>query len=128
MRLLYEISKRMSCRLLIQQETMFFMFHGSKVSLIKWINKLKNFIENLVHRVFGIHYIIGTLLLFHSVTQSYPTLCDPTDCSKPGLPVHHHIPEFAQTHVHRVSDAIQSHLLLSPSPPTFNLSQHQGHF
>jgi len=62
-----------------------------------------------------------------SVAQSCLTLCDPTDCSTPGLPVHHQLPEFAQTHVHRVSDALQpSHPLSSPSPPTFNLSQHQG--
>ena len=51
------------------------------------------------------------------------------DCSMPGFPVHHHFPELAQTHVPRVSDTIQrSHPLLSPSPPTFNLSQHQGFF
>ena len=51
------------------------------------------------------------------------------NCSMPGLPVHHQFPEFTQTHVHRVSDAIQpSHPLLSPSPPAFNLSQHQGLF
>ena len=51
------------------------------------------------------------------------------DCSTPGLPVHHQLPEFTQTHVHWVSDAIQSiHPLSSPSPPTFNLSQHQGLF
>ena len=63
-----------------------------------------------------------------SVAQSYPTLCDPMDCSIPGLPVHHQLPELAQTHVHRVSDAIQpSHPLSSPSPPAFNISQHQGH-
>ena len=54
---------------------------------------------------------------FSSVTQSCPTLCDPMDCSTPGLPVHHQKPELAQTHVHRVSDAIQpSHPLSSPSP------------
>ena len=59
----------------------------------------------------------------NSVTQLCPTLWDPTDCSTPGLPVHHHH-EFAQTHVHRVGDTIQpSHPLLSPSPPAFNLSQ-----
>ena len=53
--------------------------------------------------------------------------CDPMNRSTPGLPVHHQLPELAQTHVHRVSDAIQSpHPLLSPSPPAFNLSQHQG--
>ena len=50
-------------------------------------------------------------------------LCDPTDCSMPGFPVHHQLPELTQTHVHRVSDAIQpSHPLSSPSPPAFNLS------
>ena len=64
-----------------------------------------------------------------SVVQSCPTLCDPMDCSTPGLPVHHQLLEFTQTHVHWVSDAIQtSHPLSSPSPPTFNLSQHQGLF
>ena len=62
-----------------------------------------------------------------SVTQSCPILHDPMDCSTPGLPVHHQLLEFTQTHVHWVGDAIQpSHPLSSPSPPTFNLSQHQG--
>ena len=60
---------------------------------------------------------------FSSATQSPLTLCDPMDCSTSGLPVHHQLPEFTQTHVHRVSDAIQpSHPLSSPSPPAFNLS------
>ena len=64
-----------------------------------------------------------------SVAQSYLTLCDPMDCSMPGFPVHHQLPELAQTHVHRVGDAIQlSHPLSSPSPPTFNISQQQGLF
>ena len=64
-----------------------------------------------------------------SATQSCPTLCDPMNPSMPGLPVHHQLLEFTQTHVHRVGDAIQpSHLLLSPSPPAFNHSQHQGLF
>ena len=64
---------------------------------------------------------------FSSVAQSCPTLCDPTNLSTPGLPVHHQLPEFTQTHVHRVGDAIQpSHPLSSPSPPTFYLSQRQG--
>ena len=63
---------------------------------------------------------------FSSVTQSCPTLCDPMDCSTPGLPVHHQLPELAQTHVHQVGDAIQPyHPLSSPSPPAFNLSQHR---
>ena len=64
---------------------------------------------------------------FSSVVQLCPTLCDPMNCSMPGLPVHHQLPEFTQTHVHWVSDAIQlSHPLLSPSPPALNLSEHQG--
>ena len=66
---------------------------------------------------------------FSSVTQSCPTLLDPMDCSTPGLPIHYQLLELAQTHVHWVSDAIQpSHPLLSPFPPAFNLSQHQGLF
>ena len=65
------------------------------------------------------------VLRFSSVTHLCPTLCDPMDCSTPGLPVHHQLPELVQTHVHRVGDAIQpSHPLLSPSPPAFSLSQH----
>ena len=64
-----------------------------------------------------------------SVAQSCPTLCDPMNRSMPGLPVHHQLPEFTQTHVHRVSNAIQpSHPLLSPSPPAPNPSQHQSLF
>ena len=66
---------------------------------------------------------------FSSVAQSCPTLCDPMNRTTPGLPVHHQLPEFTQTHVHRVSDAIQpSHPLSSPSPPAPNPSQHHGLF
>ena len=66
---------------------------------------------------------------FSLVAQSCLTLCDPMNCSTQGLPVHHQFPEFTQTHVHRVGDAIQpSHPLSSPSPPALNLSQHQGLF
>ena len=69
------------------------------------------------------------LYQFPSVAQLCPTLCHPMDCSRPGLPVYHQLPEFTQTHVHRVSDAFQpSHLLSSPSPPALNLSQHQDLF
>ena len=72
---------------------------------------------------------VFSLVQFSSVAQLCPTLCDPMDCSTPGLPVYHQLPEFIQTNVHGVGDAIQlSHPLLSPSPPTFNLSQHQGLF
>ena len=66
---------------------------------------------------------------FSSAAQSCLTLCDPMNCSTPGLPVHHQLPEFTQTDVHRVSNAIQpSHPLSSPSPPAPNPSQHQGLF
>ena len=66
---------------------------------------------------------------FSSVAQSCPTLCDPMNRSMPGLPVHHQLPEFTQTHVHRVSDTIQpSHPLSSPSPPAPNPSPHQSLF
>ena len=66
---------------------------------------------------------------FSSVTLSCLTLCDPMACSMTGALVLHQHPELTQTHVHQVNDAIQpSHSLLAPSPPTFNLSQHQGLF
>ena len=66
---------------------------------------------------------------FSSVAQSYPTLCDPMNHSIPGLHVHHQLPEFTQTHIHRVGDAIQPfHPLSSPSPPAPNPSQHQSLF
>ena len=74
-------------------------------------------------------FIIYFKLQFSSVAQSRPTLCDPVNRSTPGLPVHHQLPEFIQTHVHRVSDAIQpSHPLPAPSPPAPNPSQHQSLF
>ena len=66
---------------------------------------------------------------FSSVTQLCLTLCDPTNRSTPGLPVHHKLPEYTQNHAHRVSDAIQpSHPLPPPSPFAFSLSQRQGVF
>ena len=83
---------------------------------ITWVNK---------------HVHVQTLVQFSSVAQSYPTLCNPMNCSTPGLPVHHQLLESTQTHVHqvvyRVGDAIQpSHPLPSPSPPAPNPSQHQS--
>ena len=79
------------------------------------IRKERSFIKHLYTSV---HFI-----------QSRPTLCNLMDCSMPGLPVYHQLPEFTQTHVHWVGNAIQtSHPLLSPSPPTFNLFQHQSLF
>ena len=69
------------------------------------------------------------IVQFSSVPQSCLTLCNPVDCSTRGFPVHHQLPELTQIHVRWVHDAIQpSHLLLAPSPPAFNLSQHQGLF
>ena len=66
---------------------------------------------------------------FSSIAQSCPTFCSPMNCSTPGLPVHHQLPESTQTHVHRVGDAIQpSHPLSSPSPHAPNPSQHQSVF
>ena len=73
-----------------------------------------------------------TVVRISSVAQSCPTLCEPVNRSMPGLPVHHHLPEFTQTHVHRVSDAIQpSHpllslLLLSPIPPSIRIFSNES--
>ena len=81
------------------------------------------------HRYFYTLFQILSPYQFSSVVQVCPTLCDPMDCSTPDFPVHHQLREFTQTHVHWVGDAIQpSHPLSSPSPPAFNLSQHQGLF
>ena len=85
-------------------------------------------VSNLHYLFPAVCLVIG-LVQFSSAAQSCPPLCDPMDCSMPGLCVHHQLPEFTQTHVHGVSDAIQpSHPLLSPSSPTLSLSQHQGLF
>ena len=75
-------------------------------------------------------WILGVYSVqFSSITQWCLTLCDPMDCSMPGFPVHHQLPELTHTHVHQVGDAIQpSHPLSSPSPPALNLFQHQGLF
>ena len=77
----------------------------------------------------GDHVTLGSQVQFSSVAQSCLTLFDPMNRSTSGLPVHHKLPEFTETHVHRVSDAIQpSHPLSSPSPPAPNPSQHQSLF
>ena len=79
---------------------------------------------------FGLKTLVSIYSVqFSSVAQLCPTLCDPMNRSTPGLPVHHKLPEFTQTHVHGVGDAIQpSRPPLSPSPPAPNPSQHQGLF
>ena len=81
------------------------------------LSKLKTFLENLptLHFLPLLHFALR-YTEFSSATQSHPTLCNPMDCSTPGLPVHHQLPEFTQTHGHRVSDAIQ------PSRPRSSLS------
>ena len=79
------------------------------------------------YTLFSINPELLWLVQLSSVTQSRPTLCDLMNCSTPGLPVHHQLPEFTQTHVHWVSDAIQpSYPLSSLSPPALKSSQHQG--
>ena len=87
-----------------------------------------NFFNNAKFNLFCICHIFCLCdIQFSSVTQSCLTLCDPMNRSTPGLPVHHHLLEFTQTHVHWVGDAIQSSLpLLSPSPPAPNASLHQS--
>ena len=95
-----------------------FLFHVGEIFSYK---VFKNFLIPLFFSLL--------LLLVSLVTQSCPTLCDPMNCSTPGLPVHNQLPEFTQTHVHCVVDAIQpSHPLLSPSPPAPKSSQHQSLF
>ena len=79
--------------------------------------------------VSGFSLNLNVSVQFSLVTQSCLTLCDPMNCSNTGLPVHHQLPEFTQTHVHQVGDAIlPSHPLSSPSPPAPNPSQHQSLF
>ena len=101
-----------------------------RLKTLLWVGLAKKFDQDLIDKweqtFWPTPYNMGT---FSSVAQSCPTLCDPMNRSMPGLPVHHQLPEFTQTHVHWVSDAIQpSHPMSSPSPPTFNLSKHQGLF
>ena len=99
-----------------------FIFLGSKITV-------DNNCSQGIKRHLLLERTVMTSNQFSSVTLSCLTLCDPMNHSTPGLPVHHQLPEFTQTHVHRVSDAIQpSHPLSSPSPPAPSLSQHQGLF
>ena len=91
---------------------------------VRGVTKSRTWLSNRTTRRAS---LVSQLVQFSSVAQSCPTLWDPMDCSTLGLPVHHQLMEHTQTHVHWVSDAIQpSHALSSASPPTFNLSQHQG--
>jgi len=98
---------------------------------VKLTHNVINLIENAWFWPFSWNWLFTTAQSKNSAVQFSSVqslgcvrLCDPMDCSKPGLPVHHQIPELTQTHVHWVGDVIQpSHPLSSPSPPTFNLSQ-----
>ena len=99
---------------------------------IKYSTKKKgicNKTEFIAFAIFSVNSFYWGFIQLSSVAQLCLTLCDAVNCSMPGLPVHHQLPESTQTHVHWVSDAIQpSQPLSSPSPPALNLSQHQGLF
>ena len=96
--------------------------------LLFLVQTMYHFLTRDVIHILCLPFIVGlTSVQFSSVAQSCPTLCNLMNRSTPGLPVHHQLPEFTQTHVHQVSDAIQpSHPLLSPSPPAPNPSQHRN--
>ena len=94
-----------------------------------WSDTYITYMQIYICIMITINTKIKHIYQFSSVTQSCPTLWNPMNRSTPGLPVHHQLPEFTQTHVHRVGDAIHpSHPLSSPSPPAPNPSQHQGLF
>ena len=107
-----------------------YMTTGKNIVLTRrtFVDKVMSLLFNMLSRLV-ITFLPRSSVQFSSVAQSCLTLCDPMNRSTPGLPVHHHLTEFTQTHVHRVSDAIQpSHPLSSPSPPAPNPSQHQSLF
>ena len=88
---------------------------------LKIVGFIKHWLSSILRPMVSVQFI--------SVAQSCPTLCDPMDCSTPGLPVHHQLPELTQIHVHWVGDAIQpSYPLMPPSPLALNLSQHRDLF
>ena len=113
---------------LSNSDSIWFSFHTSFLPIL-W--GLVLYSEASCFTVWYLIFIIVFIssVQFSSVTQSCPTVCDPMNCSTPGLPVHHQLPEFTQTHIHQVSDASQpSQPLSSPSPPAPNPSQHQSLF
>ena len=93
-----------------------------------WISTGRNH-KGILKSICYTHESVFLSVQFCSVIQACLTLCNPMNCKTSGLPVHHQLPEFTQTHDHWVSDAIQpSHPLSSPSPPAFSVSQHQSFF
>ena len=110
----------------------FFIITGEFLAIhhfmwIFWDNSHENVRNNTARSPMSTQFPL--MVQFSSVAQSCLTLCDPMNCSTPGLPVHHQLPQFTQTHVHGVGDAIQpSHPLSSPSLPAPNPSQHQSLF
>ena len=121
--------------LVMDREAWHATVHGvanSQTRLSDWNDLGMNWDHSVIFEVAPKYYISNSFVgnnIFSSVQSPCPALCDPMDWRMPGFPVHHQLPEFAQTHVHWVNNAIQpSHPLSSPSPPAFNLSQHQGLF
>ena len=108
------------------------IFHKMRYTLCFFNNGNHRNEEEKTYRIYiqdNKYRHVKLLVQFSSVDQSCPTLCNPMNCSTPGLPVHHQLLEFTQTHVHRSSDAIQpSHPLSFPSPPDPHPSQHQSLF
>ena len=118
---IWKIGEKNIC--LIEGRDLFFIWMWNICLLMCHVGYL------LVRNCVSIINIIFSSVQFSSVAQSCLTLCNPMNCSTPGLPVHHQLLESNQTHVHRVSDAIQpSHPLSATSPPALNLFQHQGLF
>ena len=118
--------------LLLLVSEVLILYHMQGMMFCSVVSSWKGYMGWLLDRLFWACSFYGFQLYsvqFSSVAQSCPTLCDPMNHSTPGLPVHHHLPEFTQTHVHRVCDAIQpSHPRSSPFPPAPNPSQHQSLF
>ena len=129
MSLLFNMLSRLVITFLPRSKCLLFSWLQSPSTMILVLKKRKSITAStlppsICHQVMGLDATI-----FGSVSQLCLALCNPTDCSTPGFPVHHQFPELAQTHVHLVRVAIQqSHPLSAPSPPAFNLSQHQGLF
>ena len=123
----FEVVQKFADDFVIFLSSFFFLIYFILDSFYCSIFKVTIFYSAMSYLFLITSSVFLSIVQFSPVTQSYPTLCDPLDCSTPGFPVHHQLPELAQTHVHLASDAIQpSHPLLSPSPPTINLSQNQS--